>query len=93
MNVHEERAWKQLVDLGAEPRTLLGKQALDLRPIRITSADKLGIFCQAFHEVVGRSNANRRHVDRRGLPVFVVTDFPPPGMSAPSIPRARRVKP
>ena len=75
MNVHEERFWKKLVELGAKEITLGGKHALDLRPIRVTSEKKLALFCQAFHEVVGSSNGNRRHVDRRGCPVFVVTDF------------------
>ena len=75
MNVHEERFWKQLVELGAKEITLGGKHAIDLRPIRVTSGKKLAMFCQAFNEVVGRSNANRRHVDRRGCPVYVVTDY------------------
>ena len=75
MNVHEERFWKQLVELGAKEITLGGKHALDLRPIRVTSERKLAMFCQAVVEVVGRSNANRRHVDRRGCPVYVVTDY------------------
>ena len=44
-----------------------GKHALDLTPIRLTSKNKLGLFVQAVIDVVGRSNANRRHVDRRGL--------------------------
>ena len=75
MNVHEERFWKLLVELGAKEIMLGGKHALDLRPIRVTSAKKLAMFCQALHEVVGRSNGNRRHVDRRGCPVFVVTHY------------------
>ena len=75
MNVHEERFWKVLIELGAREVMLGRKHALDLRPIRITNARKLGLFCQAVVEVVGRSNANRRHVDRRGCPVYVVTDF------------------
>ena len=75
MNVHEERAWKLLVELGAKEITLGGKHALDLSPIRLTSKNKLGLFVQAVLDVVGRSNANRRHVDRRGCPVYVVTDF------------------
>ena len=75
MNVHEERFWKVLIELGAREVMLGGKHALDLRPIRVTSERKLALFCQAFNEVVGRSNANRRHVDRRGCPVYVVTDF------------------
>jgi hypothetical protein len=75
LNVHEERAWKLLLALGARAITLGGKHALDLKPIRITSGDKLGLLCQALIDVVGRSGANRRHVDRRGCPVYVVTDF------------------
>ncbi len=75
MNVHEERYWKQLVQLGAREIKLGGKHALDLRPIRVTNARKLALFCQAIVDVVGRSNANRRHVDRTGCPVFVVTDY------------------
>lgn len=75
MNVHEERAWKLLVTLGARETMLGGKHALDLSPIRLTSKNKLGLFVQAVLDVVGRSNANRRHLDRRGCPIYVVTDF------------------
>jgi hypothetical protein len=75
VNVHEECAWRRLVELGAREITLGGKHALDLRPIRITSEKSLRLFCQAFDAVVGRSNANRRHVDRSGCPIFVVTDY------------------
>ncbi|HSX22568.1 MAG TPA: hypothetical protein VLE97_07330 [Gaiellaceae bacterium] len=75
MNVHEERAWKLLLELGAKEITLGGKKALSLEPIRITSRNKLCLFVQAVLDVVGRSNANRRHVDRRGCPIYVVTDF------------------
>lgn len=75
MNVHEERAWKRLVELGARETRLFGKHAIDLTPIRLTTKNKLAMFTQAVIDVVGRSNANRRHVDRRGLSVYVVTDF------------------
>ena len=75
MNVHEERSWKLLVELGAREFMLGGKHALDLTPIRVTSKDKLCLFVQAVVGVVGRSNANRRHVDRRGCPIYVVTDY------------------
>lgn len=75
MNVHEERAWRILIELGAKETTLAGKNALDLSPIRLTSKNKLGLFVQAVLDVVGRSNANRRHVDRRGLPIYVITDY------------------
>ena len=75
MNMHEERAWKLLVELGARETMIGGKHALDLSPIRLTSKNKLGLFVGAVVAVVGNSNANRRHVDRRGCPVYVVTDF------------------
>jgi hypothetical protein len=75
LNVHEERAWKLLVELGAREFILGGKQALDLSPIRATSKDKLCLLVQAVVAVVGRSGANRRHLDRRGCPIYVVTDF------------------
>jgi hypothetical protein len=75
MNVHEERAWKLLIELGAREFSLGGKHALDLKPIRATSEKKLSLLVQGVLGVVGRSGANRRHVDRRGCPVYVVTDF------------------
>ena len=75
MNVHEERAWRILIELGARELELGGKHALNLSPIRVTSKNKLGLFLQASLDVVGRSGANRRHVDRRGCPVYVVTDY------------------
>lgn len=74
MNLHELKAWTELQALGAVPTEIGGKRALDLRPIRVTSGIRLGRLLQAFNEVVGRSGANRRHLDRRGVPVFVVTD-------------------
>jgi hypothetical protein len=77
MNVHEERAWKRLRELGAKEITIFGKRALDLSPIRITSKNKLGMFVGALIDVAGRSNVKRHHVDRRGLPIYVVTDDPP----------------
>lgn len=75
MNVHEESAWRVLIELGARETVIGGKHALDLTPIRITNKDKLCLYTQAVLGVVGRSNANRRHVDRRGCPIYVVTDF------------------
>ena len=75
MNVHEERAWKLLVELGAREFMLVDKHALDLSPIRVTSKNKLCILIQSVVTVVGRSGANRRHVDRRGCPIYVVTDY------------------
>jgi len=75
VNIHEERAWKLLVELGAREIMLGGKHALDLSPIRTTTKNKLCLYTQAVLAVVGRSNANRRHVDRRGCPIYVVTDY------------------
>jgi hypothetical protein len=75
VNIHEERAWKLLIELGAKETKILDKHALDLSPIRLTTKNKLCLFVQAVIDVVGRSNANRRHVDRRGCPIYVVTDF------------------
>lgn len=74
MNAHERRAWNTLLHFGARKVNLGGKYALDVAPIRIRSPVKLAKFCHALIEVVGRSGANRRHVDRRGCPVYVVTD-------------------
>ena len=83
MNIHEERAWKLLVELGAREITLGGKHALDLSPIRPTTKNKLCLYTQAVLAVVGRSNANRRHVDRRGCPIYVVTDYYTVGSTDP----------
>ena len=55
-----------------------GKPALDLRPIRATSEKKLRLLVQGCLGVAGRSGCNRRHVDRAGVPVYVVTDDPDP---------------
>jgi len=65
VNVHEERSWKLLVELGARAFMLGGKHALDLKPIRATNERKLRLLVGAVLGVVGRSGANRRHVDRR----------------------------
>ena len=75
MNVSEERAWKLLIELGARRTMIGGKHALDVSSIRVTSYDKMAMLAQSLTAVVGRSGANRRHVDRRGSPVYVVTDF------------------
>jgi hypothetical protein len=82
VNVHEERAWKRLVELGAREFMLGGKHALDLKPIRATSEKKLRLLVQAVVQVVGNSKANRRHFDRSGCPVYVVTDFYTVGSTA-----------
>lgn len=74
MNTHEQIAWRVLLYLGARPIELGRKHALDLTPIRITSQKNLRLFCQAVVDVAGRSGANRRHQDRAGCPVYVVTD-------------------
>jgi hypothetical protein len=75
VNVHEEKAWRLLIELGARELTLGGKHALDLRPIRATSEKTLRLLVQGVLQVVGNSGANRRHVDRAGIPIYVVTDY------------------
>lgn len=74
MNSYEQSAWRVLLGLGARLTELAGKPTLDLRPIRVTSEKKLRLFLQASLGVAGRSGCNRRHVDRAGVPVYVVTD-------------------
>lgn len=76
MNQHERRAWRVLLELGARVEKLPTGPTLDIRPIRITSERKLRIFASALIDVAGRSGANRRHMDRAGCLVFVVTDDP-----------------
>lgn len=74
MNDHERKAWIRLSLLGAKAISIGGKVAIDLTPIRITTQRNLDLFVEAIVEVVGRSGHNRRHVNRQGSPVFVVTD-------------------
>lgn len=74
MNEHEKRAWRTLVRLGAAPVDLGMKRGLDLAAVRIRSRRDARSFVDAVVSVVGRSGANRRHVDRSGLAIFVVTD-------------------
>lgn len=78
MNTHERGAWRVLLGLGARLTELAGKPALDLRPIRATSEKKLRLLVQSALGVAGRSGCNRRHLDRAGVPVYVVTDDPNP---------------
>lgn len=74
MNKSELSAWRVLVELGARRTEIGGMQALDVSTIRVTSQRKMSLFAQAFNEVAGRSGANRRHVNRLGSPVYVVTE-------------------
>lgn len=74
MNTHELNAWNTLVQIGALQTEIGGKQALDLRPIRVSSQKRLCLLLRAFHEVAGHSMTVRRHVDRYGAPIFVVRD-------------------
>lgn len=74
MNEHEKLAWRRLVELGGRVQMLMEDEAmLDVRPIRIRSQKAMSNFCHAFIECAGRSRSVRRHVDRRGSPVFLVT--------------------
>lgn len=74
MNEREGAAWKTLLYLGATHMEIGGKHALNLEPIRATTGIKTAMLIEAAIEVVGRSGANRRHVNREGRPVYVVTD-------------------
>lgn len=78
MNSYERGAWRVLLGLGARLTELAGKPAIDLRPIRATSEKKLRLLVQGCLSVAGRSGCNRRHVDRSGVPVYVITDDPDP---------------
>jgi hypothetical protein len=68
VNIHEERAWKLLIELGA--RELMVRIGLRSRACfpPSTSAKKLCLLVQAVLQVVGNSNANRRHVVRAWHP-------------------------
>lgn len=77
MNSHERSAWRVLLELGAVVAPL-AKPMLDVTPIRITSRNKMRLFASAIIDVAGRSGANRRHMDRAGCLVYVVTDDPDP---------------
>jgi len=74
MNESEAAAWRALVELGARVYLDLIPPRLDVTPVRVTSARKMRQFASALVDVAGRSGANRRHVDRSGAPVYVVTD-------------------
>ena len=76
MNSYERSSWRVLLGLGARRTEIAGKAAIDLRPIRATSEKKLRLLVQAIVDVAGRSGCNRRHVDRSGIPVYVVTGDP-----------------
>lgn len=79
MNSHEALAWRRLAERGAKQITLGGKPALDLRTGRPgRSANERSDYIGAILDVAGRSGDVRRHVDRRGNAVFVVTDALPP---------------
>lgn len=74
LNVHERRAWDELMQFGAKLKELGGHEALDISTVRLSSAAKIGRFVRALREVDGRSGRVRFHVNRRGEPVFVVRD-------------------
>lgn len=74
MNDHERRAWEILVAHGAEQIEIGGKPALDLSTAKPKTRHGMADFVTEVIEVVGRSGANRRHVDRRGNLSFVVSD-------------------
>lgn len=75
-NIHEVTAWRVLVELGAREAEIGGYATLDVRTCRLRSVRNKTLFASAFLDVVGRSGTMRRHVDRNGRPVFVVSPFP-----------------
>jgi hypothetical protein len=78
MSDSERGAWRVLLGPGARPTELAGKPTLDLRPIGATSEKKVRLLVQAAWGSARRSGCNWRHVDRAGVPVYVVTDDPDP---------------
>lgn len=75
MNSHERDAWRYLAEIGAKEIDLGGKPGLDLRTARPgRSAKERSRYLGAILNVAGRSGSVRRHVDRLGNAVFVVTD-------------------
>lgn len=77
MNDHERNAWRALVELGAKSVDFGGKPGLDLRTVRIKGLRAKSIFIDAVVNVAGRSGSVRRHMDRAGRLVYVVTDPDP----------------
>lgn len=75
-NDHEKRAWRVLLELGADLVDLGGKQGIDVRPIRVHDQRKMAQLADAIANVVGRSGAHRWHMDSAGRLVFVVSDCP-----------------
>lgn len=77
MNANEKHAWRTLLELGAKSISLGGKAALDMSTIRITSKKTMRKLPGAIVGVAAlnsKTSTNRRHVDRYGYPVFIVTD-------------------
>ena len=76
MTVNEQHAWRALLEAGAKPIKISCKPALDLSTIRVTSKKSMIRLPAAIVGVaaIGRKSANRRHVDRWGNPIFIVTD-------------------
>lgn len=59
--------------MGAKETEIAGKPALDVTTVKLTKR-RFPLFLQCFNEVAGRSGKNRRHTDRNGNPIYVVTD-------------------
>lgn len=76
MNDHEIIAWNCLIRLGADEIELGGKTALDLSPIRATTKNKLFSLLHALAKLPGRSGTVHRHVNRLGIPIYLVYGGP-----------------
>ena len=75
MNPAERIAWRLLVSLGATKLMIRGNHALCLGTITITSGSQMALFCYALIDVIGTSGNNRRHLNWRGYPAFVITYY------------------
>ena len=76
MTLNEKNSWRTLVELGAKEIMIFDKHALDLSSIRITSKRVMIKLPGAIVGVagIGSKSSNRRHVDRIGNPIYIVTD-------------------
>lgn len=76
MTTNESNAWRTLLELGAKSTSIGGKAALDLSTIRVGSKKTMVRLPGAIVGVAapGVKTCNRRHVDRMGRPIYIVTD-------------------
>lgn len=68
----ERLAWSVLRSLGARQTVVYSQLALDIRPVRATSAKTAGVLFRAIREVAVEGGANCIHT-REGVPDFVLS--------------------